>query len=318
MDLISIIVPVYNIEKYLERCINSIINQTYKSIEIIIVDDGSTDGSGILCEEFAHKDSRIKVLHTMHLGTSNARNCGLREAKGSYIGFVDGDDYIAENMYEKLIENMKENVDIVCCGRRCMNPSGMKNTNFFCLNTVKKFSNREAIQELLLLRSISFSVCTKLFRKELFDGIVFPYKKTCEDLPVAYALIKKSSNIIHIGEAKYFNCYRADSTSRKGFFKGQITAVLFARDILYDININYPEFKKEAEARYVKNALVTIKCINSSKNASTFEEMQKRIQKSLRRMIIRELTNPYIPKVYKKILLKNVIFSMNAKDYEEI
>lgn len=318
MDLISIIIPIYNVKEYLERCIDSIINQTHKDIEIIIVDDGSTDSSGTLCDKIATKDLRITVYHTRHQGLSNARNYGIQKAKGNYIGFVDGDDYIAADMYAKMLEKMEEDVDIVCCGRRLINPSGIKNINYCCLDAMQKFSGKEAVREILLLQHISFSVCTKLFRKELFNGIEFPYGKDCEDLPVTYELMKKSRNIIHIGEVKYFNCYREGSTSRRDFSKGRIAAVLFARDILYDININFPEFKKEAEARYVKNALVTIKSINSSKNAKAFEQMQKRIQKSLRRLIIMEIKNPYIPQIYKGILLRNAIFCMSEKDYERI
>lgn len=318
MDVISVIVPVYNIENYLERCINSLESQTYRNLEIIIVNDGSSDGSGNLCEEIAKKSSRIKVYHTIHHGLANARNYGLQKAHGAYIGFVDGDDYIALDMYEKLIENMNEDTDIVCCGRRCINLSGVKNYNYCCLDSMHKFSNKEAIRELLLLRSVSFSVCTKLFRKELFNDIRFPYGKTCEDIPTTYALLKKSRNIVHIGAAKYFNCYRENSESRREFFSGKISSVLFARDILNDVKINFPEYEKEAEARYVKNALVIMKCINDSRNAIKFASIQNRLQKSLRRMIGRELTNPYIPKIYKKILLKNALFCMHRKDYGKI
>ena len=100
--LISVIVPVYNVESYLEKCIDSIIHQTYKNLEIILVDDGSTDNSGKICDVYKEKDSRIKVIHKQNRGLSSARNCGLEIAKGEYIGFVDGDDYIAEDMYALL------------------------------------------------------------------------------------------------------------------------------------------------------------------------------------------------------------------------
>lgn len=100
--LISIIVPIYNVELYLEKCIESIINQTYKNLEIILVDDGSTDSCGKICDEYAKKDNRIKVIHKINGGLSDARNKGMEIAKGKYIGFVDGDDYVASDMYETL------------------------------------------------------------------------------------------------------------------------------------------------------------------------------------------------------------------------
>ena len=318
MEMISIIIAVYNIENYLGRCIESVINQTYKDLEIIIVNDGSTDKSGELCDMIAKQDARITVYHTKHRGLAHARNYGLQRTSGIYVGFVDGDDYIAIDMYEKLAVNMDEGIDVVCCGRRCINPSGVKNYNYCCLDSMKRFSSKEAIREVLLLRSISFSVCTKLFRKELFDDIKFPDGKTSEDIPTTYAILKKCRNLVHIGSAKYFNCFRENSESRRDFFEGKIVSVLFARDILRDVMINYPEYEKEAEARYVKNALVVLQCINKSDNADQFRKIQKRLQKFLRRMIGRELVNPYIPKVYKEILLRNAVFCMNAEDYKRI
>ena len=105
-DSISIIVPVYNVEKYLEKCIDSILNQSYQNLEIILIDDGSTDNSGSICDEYKKKDQRVQVIHQKNQGQSSARNAGLNIAKGSYIGFVDSDDWIEQNMYEKLYKNI--------------------------------------------------------------------------------------------------------------------------------------------------------------------------------------------------------------------
>ena len=114
--LISVIIPVYNVEKYLRRCIDSVINQTYKNLEIIIVDDGSTDNSSNICDEYTNKDSRVKVVHKENGGLSSARNVGIELAKGDLIAFVDSDDYIELEMYEKLKENMdKYDSDIAIC-----------------------------------------------------------------------------------------------------------------------------------------------------------------------------------------------------------
>ena len=116
-EKISVIVPVYNVEQYLERCVDSIINQTYKNLEIILVNDGSTDNSGKLCDELAKRDDRIRVIHKENGGLSDARNTGIEEAEADLIGFIDSDDYIDENMYELLIDNLREtNADLSMCG----------------------------------------------------------------------------------------------------------------------------------------------------------------------------------------------------------
>ena len=119
MELISIIVPVYNVEEYIEQALDSLINQTYKNIEIIIIDDGSTDNSAIICERYAEEDKRIVVIHTANNGVAIARNLGINLAKGEYIGFVDPDDYINLEMFEKLYGALKEcKADIACCRRK--------------------------------------------------------------------------------------------------------------------------------------------------------------------------------------------------------
>lgn len=299
--LVSVIVPVYNVEQYLERCIESVLHQTYPYIELIIVDDGSTDGSGQICDRYECMDKRITVHHEKHGGTSRARNVGLRYAKGEFIGFVDSDDYIAPDMYERLLYSMCEGIDIVCCGRRCVIP-GKKSYNAYCIGGARKFSNREAVEELLLLRGISFSVCTKLFRRELFDDIRFPVGKTCEDLPVTYNLIKKSKNVLHIGSAKYYNCYRENSRSSHAADARWMDYVIFARDILLDVKEEYSQLVKQAEARYLLNTLIMLKEIGDSKKE--YEEVKTRLEIMLQRMFLRAVFNPYIPDSHKKILFK--------------
>ncbi|MDE5696528.1 MAG: glycosyltransferase [Lachnospiraceae bacterium] len=299
--LVSVIVPVYNVEQYLERCFESILHQTYPRIELIIVDDGSTDGSGKICDYYRQIDTRISVFHAKHEGTSKARNIGLQFAAGEFIGFVDADDYIADDMYESLIDNMHNGIDIVCCGRRCVVPEG-KSHNAYCIGAVRKFSNQEAVEELLLLRGISCSVCTKLFRRELFHDIRFPVGKTCEDLPVTYKLIKKSTNVLHIGSAKYYNCYRENSRSSHAADARWMDYVVFARDILLDVIEEYPQLARQAEARYILNTLITLKGISGKEEI--YAKAKFRLELMLQRMVLRGLLNPFIQESHKKVLLK--------------
>lgn len=122
--LISVIIPVYNVESYLSRCVDSVVRQTYKYLEIILVDDGSTDSSGEMCDTYEKIDDRVKVIHKNNGGLSSARNSGLQIAQGDYIGFVDSDDYIAEDMYEILLAYMFDDVDITCCGNYNVSSNG--------------------------------------------------------------------------------------------------------------------------------------------------------------------------------------------------
>lgn len=123
--MISVIIPVYNVEPYLRKCLDSVICQTYRNLDIIVVDDGSTDDSGQICDEYQNMDDRIRVFHKKNEGLSSARNLGLQYVKGEYIGFVDSDDFIDEDMYESMLHEMKEDVDIVICGRRICFPKEM-------------------------------------------------------------------------------------------------------------------------------------------------------------------------------------------------
>lgn len=305
-DLISVIVPVYNVKEYLERCVKSIIVQSYQNIEIIIVDDGSTDGSGELCDKLALSDKRIKVVHKRNGGSSSARNCGLKYVHGEYIGFVDSDDYILKNMYENMAGYMTDDVDIVCCGRRCLNRgNGRKYFDMYCMSGMHQFSKTEAIK-LLFSEKISFSVCTKLFRKELFNNIRFPFGRVCEDLPTVYRLFSQSRNIVHIGgEPQYYNDYRQSSISNRPFYPRRIDCVLFSRDILLDVQKNYPELKERAEAMYIMNTIGIVLNIKNLDTRIEYRRIEKRLEKLLRRMIFVGIHNSYIGERQKTMLIRN-------------
>ena len=179
--LVSIIVPVYNVEKYLSKCIDSILAQTYKNLEIILVDDGSKDNSGTICDEYSKKDKRIKIIHKPNGGISDVRNHGLKIATGDYIGFVDSDDYIAEDMFETLVSLLEKNDADISIVSFYEYYNGKligvrENENVEIMNKV------EAIKELLIDRKIQSYTWNKLFKKELFDGLQFPVGKNFEDI----------------------------------------------------------------------------------------------------------------------------------------
>lgn len=303
---ISVIVPIYNTEPYLNKCIDSIIDQTYRNLEIILVDDGSTDRSGEICDAYAKADKRVKVIHKRNGGLSSARNSGLGIAKGKYIGFVDSDDYVAADMYELLITCLDNDVDIVTCGSYHVYPPKirMPKRKILCAHTKMKYSTEQAVEELLKGELFSYGVCEKLFRKELFNGIRFPKGRISEDLPVTYALFKKSRNVVNIGQAKYYQFRRADSISRKDFYFRRIDNVLFHRDILKDIQKEYPQFRDIAEANYINSAVRRIGEIRESKDRALYRELEKRLIKVLKRMQVRIIFNKYLNQQQKEKILK--------------
>lgn len=297
--LISVIVPVFNVELYLERCIDSISAQTYKNLEIILIDDGSTDRSGEICDAYVKKDSRVRVCHKCNGGLSSARNIGLDMAEGEYIGFVDSDDYIAPDMYDSLYSFMSEDVDLVSCGIVRIDKRGHKTVTGDARGPVY-LDNVESVRELLLRRYLAFSACDKLMKKKIVGELRFPENRVCEDLPFSYNVVKRCKKIVNIGNCKYFYSYRSDSISRRPFYARRIDYVLFAGDILRDVRSRYPSLRKEAELLYIINMISIIDSINDSSNAGDYEYMHKRLVKAVKKMILIIFFNPLIPCELKK------------------
>lgn len=203
-DLISIIVPVYNMEQYMERCVNSIINQTYSNLEIILVDDGSTDRSPAMCDEYALKDARIKVVHKDNGGLSDARNAGLKVATGAYIGYVDSDDWVELSMYQKLYEACIENDAqvAVCRYAKAYQDRIERGGN----GKVTAF-DRDGILKVYLSDMGEYvvynSVWSKLFAREVVDGVLFPVGQNSEDIMYTTKAFCKLDKAVYIDECLY-------------------------------------------------------------------------------------------------------------------
>ena len=212
-DLISIIIPVYKVEKYIRKCIDSVRNQTYSNIEIILIDDGSPDNCGKICDEYAQKDHRIKVIHKQNGGQSEARNQGLAIANGKYIGFVDSDDYIKENMFEILHKIMiKHNADMTVCN--IVKTNNGTNEYLEDYKNVEVYDKSNAIQE-LLKDHITNYIYNKLYKRELWENIVFPIGKLLEDMDVMYHIIERTNKIVCTNETEYYYLTRNDSSIAK-------------------------------------------------------------------------------------------------------
>lgn len=213
-NLISVIVPVYNVENYVSKCIDSILRQTYKNLEIILVDDGSTDRSGAICDEYALKDNRIRVIHKENEGLSGARNTGLALARGRYIGFADSDDWLAEDMYGSLFRALTEtNADIAVCGHYLAYATG--ETVAESGNGGRKIYNRrEAVHAIVRDEEIHSFAWDKLYKKELFDGIKYPAGRYVQDIFTTYRLFMRVGTVVRCDEPKYYYYQRGNSIQR--------------------------------------------------------------------------------------------------------
>ena len=200
--MISIIVPVYNAEKYLDKCVESIIRQTYTNWELILVDDGSKDSSSEMCDKWSKTDPRIRVIHKTNGGLSSARNAGLEIAKGEYIGFVDADDYITEKMYSVLAEALQNTEKkMVSCASMQVFPSGETKPGSG-ISAPRDLDVTQGIRA-ILRGEIGIAVWSKLFERSMFDSIRFPEDGAYEDLPLMLPMLKESSGIYHTGLPLY-------------------------------------------------------------------------------------------------------------------
>lgn len=215
--LISVIVPIYNVEPYLERCIESIRNQTYNNLEIILVDDGSKDGCGIICDHYEKLDSRIKVIHKVNGGLSDARNAGIEIATGDYFAFIDSDDFIHHTMYEKLMGKMLEtNADIAICNLKYTYEGTESEID---VNESTQQSDTivfDRMQAQLIYFDKQYNVIStvawnKLYKKSVFDQIRYPKGKIHEDEFTTFKLLYHSQKIVYLTEQLYFYFQKKDS-----------------------------------------------------------------------------------------------------------
>lgn len=214
-ELISVIVPVYNIKEYLERCVDSILAQSWENLEILLVDDGSTDGTGELVDELQMKDDRIRVFHKENGGSSSARNLGLREARGKYLGFVDSDDYIEPFMYERLYRAMQETgMPIAQGGRREIDEQGRLLPDICVPPDRQMVYNGETFMRELLLHRGDCSFCTKLTDVSLFENRKFPEGKLNEDFHVLVQMLPEIAGIVSVPERVYNVFYKSGSNTR--------------------------------------------------------------------------------------------------------
>lgn len=284
LPLISIIVPVYNVREYLPRCIESIANQTYKKLEIILVDDGSTDDSGSVCDEYAQKDKRVTVIHKENGGLSDARNFGLPVATGKYISFIDSDDYVHPRMFEILLYfAQKKNSDMVTCAYERDDESIFR-TEISISDIIPVYlDGHKNFDEIIDFSNVV--AWGRLYKKNVFEGITFPVGKLHEDEHIIHRVLYKCKNVVCLREKLYF--YRRNSNS--------ITSVLtekhihdalnaFEDRINFALEHNWIELLPSALRRYPEYCIYAYNTIKEQKNKN-YLYILKKIRQNLKNMI---------------------------------
>ena len=252
-DLISVIVPVYNVEPYLRKCADSILAQTYTNLEVILVDDGSPDNCGAICDEYAARDERVRVIHKENGGLSDARNAGLNIMNGSYVAFVDSDDWIEPEMYERLMSIMhRYHADMAFGG---VTDDCIREGQYVSVKTSDYGETPCAEDAIAAMRRYfygSWAAWDKLYRADLFRTIRYPVGEINEDEAIVLQLLDQCERVCYTNEVFYHYIHResGESITSSGFSKKKLAWQRHCRDNLAFVRAKYPELETAAAKRY--------------------------------------------------------------------
>lgn len=256
-DLVSIIIPVYNTVEFLENSVNSVLGQTYKDIELWLVDDGSTDGSESLCDELARKDDRVKVIHKENEGQGVARNCALDLCNGEYIAFADSDDIIKPNMIECMVNAIKENdADIALCGIAVNN--GIRLHDMPVFDKAVCWDTKQLMKEYVTTSDIHTGPCNKIYKRTLFDGIRFPDFRAHEDAYIMHLILGKCKKAVHVGECLYIQNIRVNSTEQSPFSEKKLALLDCAQSLIDYYKSDFPELYNFVAYKKINDSAVLL------------------------------------------------------------
>jgi len=315
-ELVSVIIPVYNVEKYLDACVESVLRQTYKNLEIILVDDGSTDNSGKICDKYKLIDNRVKVIHKENGGLSSARNAGLDICKGEFISFIDSDDFVSDKFIELLYRTAKkENVLISAVRKGVDFWDGDDNTvSFYHENidelNIETVSIRKAL-ELMMYMKVTTGYPWRLYNKLLFKNFRLPDGIYYEDLASTYKVMMQTDKIAYIDAGIYAYRKRANSIIRESFSMKKMVIVDITRELFENIT-DYDESLKYAAANRCFSALFNVYLqipLNNKNSLIVWNEIKK-----YRQMVIQDRSKLIRKKnkygVYASYLPKCILFSL--------
>lgn len=304
---ISIIIPVFNSQRYIGRCIESILNQTHKDIEIVLVNDGSKDRSGELCEEYARRYAGVKVIHKQNEGPSSARNSGLGVITGDYVGFVDSDDWVEESMYKALLESAcDDGSDVVCCGYKVVDNNRIKSYVPVCRKTKSYLLNKKEHKELVYEMFINsqnglFCIWNKLYKASLIleNHILFPEDKMlAEDCEFNLSILNKATKYTFIPNC-YYNYFMTTSSLTRGYIENYFEKHLGWRSILEN---NIPkEYVFAEKSTRILNSMTIHEIIYAINQELLFNE-----DLSVRDVLKTRLNNQIIEEAFEKYKLMNI------------
>lgn len=285
MPQISIIVPVYNVEPYIEKCLDSILNQTFTDFELILIDDGATDRSGAICDEYAQRDTRVIVIHQTNQGVSAARNKGLDVAAGEYIGFVDPDDFIEQDMYEFLYNSLNDHfADISICGVYLDYPGGEQRKYSYKEMTII-LNSKEAIECMLRNDPFGGFLPNRLYKRKLFKSLYLDEKiALCEDVLIGVDLFDRAKAVVYLSGAKYHYLQSGESCTTKGFSEKQMTGILAMQAVIKIIQNKYPELLSLAKYSLFR---IRVDCALAILKNTAFQNYTRELM-SLKKGIIRD------------------------------
>lgn len=290
--LISVIIPVYKVEKYLDKCIESVINQTYKNLEIILVDDGSPDSCPKMCDEWSKKDKRIKVIHKKNGGLSDARNAGIDIAMGAFYTFIDSDDYVELNYVQFLYDLMTENNADLSMGKQYVRyPDKTINTGTGELYVLE---SHDTLEKMLYSEDFDVSAWAKLYKKELFDSIRYPKGRLFEDSATTYKLIDKANKIVLKSAPIYNYIIRNDSITNEAFNEKKFDLIKSTEEMCNYISQKYKDLDRGCKRRIMYAYLSTLTQLLKCKRIN--KEYQNKLMKYIKENRREVLEDKRIPK----------------------
>ncbi len=308
--MISIIVPVYNVEAYLDRCVESLTCQTCQDLEILLIDDGSTDQSGTICDQWQKRDDRIRVLHQKNSGVSEARNAGLQMAKGEYLFFVDADDWLERDCLLEMLLHMEEETDFVSCDFRTVEEEGCMHPVYTYPDIYGKIDRSQGIRDYYESKLYTKTIWGKLYRRDLWKRVKFPKLAYSEDTYAMFEILEKTQNIYLMDQKYYDYLQRAGGASHREDQK-------YYEDTLVTLEWNYrkavkqyKEYSQRAAQDYIKSAYALLKIYagqgERKKALDLVRKMQTVKKESLKGAQIRSIRLLALPAgmVYRLICLK--------------
>lgn len=280
--LISVIIPVYNTKDFLPDCLNAVLKQTYTNLEIIVIDDGSNDGCAKICDTYAKKDTRIKLIHQKNAGLSAARNAGLKLATGEFVTFIDGDDTVTVDYVERLFSLVqKYQTKISICSFAEIYPD--KTSNFGKNYSEKCFSTAECLRYMLNEQGFTTTAWGKLYARTLWENLKFPDGKLHEDIGVIYRTILQCDKIAYTPEPNYYYYQRENSITNQKFSAEKLALISLTDKMCDEVEQNFPELKNTVNCRRMHARFSILRQMPSGRKLSPeLRAAQKQIIKYLR------------------------------------